>query len=185
MGVKMKLTFKKIMLICLCFLINTEISAQYKILSGAFSNGGNVSGNDKNQVMSLVGESLTGISGNSHNQIQSGFWYTEDVITGIADNNESALPAQFQLMQNFPNPFNPSTTIKYALPYSSKIKISVYNILGQLINNLIEEVKEAGYHEYKWNAANLASGVYVYTIKAKSLDGNKDFFKAKKMILIK
>jgi Secretion system C-terminal sorting domain len=181
----MKLTLTIFLAIYICFFISAEISAQYNISSSVFSNGGNISSSDKNQIRSSVGEPLTGKSGSSSNQILSGFWYTEDVITGIEGDNKNALPTQFQLMQNYPNPFNPSTTIKYALPYSSKIKISVFNILGQLVINLVDEVKEAGYYDYRWNAANMASGVYIYTIKAKSLDGNKDFFLAKKMILIK
>jgi hypothetical protein len=93
--------------------------------------------------------------------------------------NTSNLPTSFCIFNNFPNPFNPTTTIKYNLPEDTRIKIKVYDILGKEVAELVNEEKPAGYHEVEFNASNLASGVYLYRIQAGS------FVDTKKMILMK
>ncbi len=94
-------------------------------------------------------------------------------------------PKEYTLYQNYPNPFNPTTTIKYALPFDSQVRISVYSILGELVSTVVDEVKEVGYYDFVWNASNYASGVYIYTIQAKSVDGKNSYNKVKKMMLMK
>ena len=86
---------------------------------------------------------------------------------------------------NYPNPFNPSTIIKYALPFSSNVKIEVYNILGEKIKELVNEQKNTGYYEVNLNTNSIASGVYFYMIEAKSIDGKNEFRDTKKMVLLK
>jgi hypothetical protein len=85
----------------------------------------------------------------------------------------------FSLDQNYPNPFNPSTTIKFSLPTASNVKITIFNLLGQEIQTLVDETKEAGIHEINFNAQNLNSGVYLYKIEAGS------FLQIRKMTLVK
>ena len=75
-------------------------------------------------------------------------------------------PTDFELSQNYPNPFNPSTTIRYALPVESKVSISIYNLLGQEITTLVNDIQSSGYHEVLFNASNLSSGVYLFRINA-------------------
>jgi hypothetical protein len=94
-------------------------------------------------------------------------------------------PKEYTLYQNYPNPFNPVTTIKYSLPFESNVRIAIYNILGEMIAVLVDETKQVGFHDYNWNASNLASGIYIYTIEAKSVAGDKNFSSVKKMILMK
>ena len=94
-------------------------------------------------------------------------------------------PKEYTLYQNYPNPFNPSTTIKFALPFDSNVRITIYNMLGEQIEVVFDQVKEVGYHNVSWNASSLASGVYIYTIDAKSIDGLKNFNSVKKMMLVK
>jgi hypothetical protein len=89
------------------------------------------------------------------------------------------IPRDFVLHQNFPNPFNPSTTIKYAVPKTSSVSIKVYDLTGQEIATLVNEVKEAGTYELKFYASNLASGVYIYRMIA------GDFSSVKKMNVLK
>ncbi len=98
---------------------------------------------------------------------------------------DPSLPTIFSLSQNYPNPFNPSTTIKYGLPFVSDVRITIYNLLGQEIETLVDGTQNAGYHETTWNASNKASGIYLYTITANSLDGKEKFRSAKKLILLK
>jgi C1A family cysteine protease len=94
-------------------------------------------------------------------------------------------PKEFRLNQNYPNPFNPSTMISYALPFSSNVKIVVYNIIGEKIRELLNTKKNAGYYELKFDMAGLTSGVYLYLMEAKSTDGKSEFRSTKKMILLK
>jgi hypothetical protein len=110
--------------------------------------------------------------------------FTTLLTTGIT-NNSSGLPVSYNLFQNYPNPFNPSTLIKFALPFSSDVKLEVYNILGVRIKELLNEQKPAGYYEINFNTAGLASGVYFYSIEANSLDGKSQFKSFKKMMLLK
>jgi hypothetical protein len=79
---------------------------------------------------------------------------------------EFDIPKDFVLHQNYPNPFNPSTTIKYAVPKTSLVNIKVYDLTGQEVASLVNEVKEAGTYEIKFEARSLASGVYVYRMVA-------------------
>lgn len=102
----------------------------------------------------------------------------QEGVVGIAENND-ALPANFSMEQNYPNPFNPSTTIKFAIPSDNKVILKIYDILGREITTLINKQFKAGYHSVVWNAANLASGVYIYRLEA----GN--FINIKKMLLLK
>ena len=99
-------------------------------------------------------------------------------MTGITYPTEE-VPAVYSLWQNFPNPFNPVTTIKYQIPHRSNVSLKVYDILGNKIAELVNEEKSAGVHKANWNAANLSSGVYFYQLKAGS------YTETKKMILLK
>jgi hypothetical protein len=106
-------------------------------------------------------------------------------ITVAVDDLGNQIPDNFELAQNYPNPFNPSTTIKYGLPAASQVKITVYNTLGEVIDVLVNRDQAAGYYEVNWNASRLASGVYFYSIQAKSDEAGKDFAVVKKMMLLK
>jgi len=85
----------------------------------------------------------------------------------------------YLLEQCYPNPFNPTTTIKYSIPEMSKVILKLYNLLGEEVATLVNEEKVTGYHQVEFSATNLPSGVYFYQIKAGS------FVETKKMILLK
>ena len=97
----------------------------------------------------------------------------------------NAVPEEYQLLQNYPNPFNPSTKIEYNLPFNSQVKVKIYNMIGELEVSLVDELKPAGFYNLTWNAENRASGIYLYTLEASSVDGNEGFITFRKMILIK
>ncbi len=88
-------------------------------------------------------------------------------------------PIVFDMKPNYPNPFNPSTTIRFALPEHSRVELSVYNILGERIAMLADKYYEAGYHQIEWNAINIPSGVYFYKLTA------NNFVDIKKMLLVR
>ena len=83
------------------------------------------------------------------------------------------------LEANYPNPFNPVTTIRYGLPQSANVRLEVYNTLGQRVAVLVDEEREAGWHEITFHGGNLASGVYLYRLKA------ADFEQIRPMLLLK
>ena len=87
-------------------------------------------------------------------------------------------------MQNYPNPFNPGTTIRYQLPEQQFVKIEIFNSLGEVVNTIVNQNQTAGEYSINWNGRNssgqsLASGIYIYRIKAGS------FVDSKKMMLLK
>ena len=100
------------------------------------------------------------------------------IITAI-DDNIGYKPSQFSLGQNYPNPFNPTTILKYEISKSSNVKLTIYNVLGQIVKTLVNEEKSPGKYSVSFNAESLSSGIYFYTIKA------GDFVKTKKMVLLK
>ncbi len=98
----------------------------------------------------------------------------------ITDAKETGLiPNKFSLKQNYPNPFNPSTTIVFSLPTEDRVRLNIYNMLGQRVSTLINEVKSAGEYKVFFDGSNLASGVYFYSIEFQNM------FLSKKMLLIK
>ncbi|MDI6804520.1 MAG: T9SS type A sorting domain-containing protein [Bacteroidota bacterium] len=109
---------------------------------------------------------------------------TSDVRVKLVIKRSVELLNEFVLEQNYPNPFNPSTLIKYQLPQANKIELKIYNIFGQEVKKLVDEVQDAGYYEIVWNSDNntgnnVASGVYFYRIQAGS------FSETKKLILMR
>ena len=105
-------------------------------------------------------------------------WINAGGVTNI-NISENRQPESFKLFQNYPNPFNPGTTISYTLPNSGNVTFKIYNILGDEVATLINEVKPAGNYEVEFNANGLASGIYFYQLKA------GEFVQTKKMILMK
>ena len=121
----------------------------------------------------------------------NGSWYDESdslfiirVPTGIRE-LLSSRPTQFNLYQNFPNPFNPTSMIRYSLPFESKVIIKIYNVLGQDVKLLKDDIVAAGNYEVQFNSSNFPSGVYFYQLTAESLDGKQKYSSIKKMILLK
>ena len=99
--------------------------------------------------------------------------------TGIDKGNFNTLPREFILFQNYPNPFNPSTTIQFQIPNSSFVNLKVYDILGREVTTLVNEEKSAGVYEVEFNADDLSSGIYFYTLKAGK------YLQTRKLILMK
>jgi hypothetical protein len=87
----------------------------------------------------------------------------------------SQLPVAFDLNQNYPNPFNPTTTIRFTLPKTSPVQLEIYNVMGQSVRVLVNEVREAGYYSQVFDAHNLASGVYFYRLQAGDFIATKSF----------
>jgi hypothetical protein len=85
----------------------------------------------------------------------------------------------YVLYHNYPNPFNPATTIRYEIPLDGVVTIDIYDILGQKVRTILNEFQKADRYEVNFNAVGLASGVYIYRMKV------NDFIESKKMILLR
>ena len=106
-------------------------------------------------------------------------FYSDFLLPSDVVLEENSAPVDFALQQNFPNPFNPSTKIKYSVPHSSNVVIKVFDILGNEIETLVSEQKAIGTFEITWYAEQLPSGIYFFRLKA------GDFIETKKMVLLK
>lgn len=82
----------------------------------------------------------------------------------------------YVLEQNYPNPFNPSTTIEYYIPQTSNVLVSIYNINGQKIDEVVNRRHQSGYYKIKWDATNFCSGIYFYQIKSENFQQVKKCF---------
>lgn len=102
-----------------------------------------------------------------------------DIPTAVAESDDPVLPQGYALEQNHPNPFNPATTIHYSLPRRSAVRLDVFNILGQRVATLVDGDVSAGEHTVRWDGSNVASGVYLYRLRA----GETTL--ARKMVLLK
>ena len=109
--------------------------------------------------------------------------FTINNPTGIEDASNQT-PGEYILEQNFPNPFNPATSIVFGLPHSAQVSIVLFNPIGQQVAVLLDDYQPAGYHKIQFDASSMNSGVYFYRIKAVSGSGQM-FSQTKKMILLK
>ena len=107
--------------------------------------------------------------------------YTESIqpsgLNGVTE--KKPLPTEYALSQNYPNPFNPSTVIEFALPRDTQVKLEVFNVIGQKVMTLVDEVRPAGYHAVRLDGKDLASGMYLYRLNT----GNQTFMR--KLLLLK
>lgn len=130
-----------------------------------------------------------------YSETGGGFWDGDENVSGILTvvnpvNTEpdTHLPTTVALLQNYPNPFNPTTMISWELPFAAEVQLDVYNISGQLVARLVNEVKAAGNHQVSFNAANLSSGIYLYRLQTTptgSDSANRTTVQTRKMTLIK
>ena len=94
------------------------------------------------------------------------------------------LPKEFLLRQNYPNPFNPSTKISFEIPEYSIVHLTVYNILGKEVSEIVKGEFSPGVYSYDWKGSSLASGIYLLKMNAQSTSG-KNYNSVKKLVLLK
>ncbi len=105
-------------------------------------------------------------------------------VVGVAEDADSGVPEKFRLFQNYPNPFNPATTVQYQIPQAGYVILKIYNLTGQEVQTLVDEVKQSGIYKITWDGKNrqgrtVGTGMYVIRMKA------GEFTKSKKIVLLK
>jgi hypothetical protein len=141
--------------------------------------GFEVSSSSTTILKSLVGQRFVGTLQGASTIIESGFLADTLFRTLTSVASHEGVPKEFMLEQNFPNPFNPSTTIHIELPHASRVILSVYNVLGQEVLTLIDEEKPAGIFDVRFSASNLSSGTYLYRLRA------GEYVSTKRMLVLK
>ncbi len=111
-------------------------------------------------------------------------WFIDDIkiehgMTGIDKTEMGDVPSKYELYDNYPNPFNPLTTISYSMPHSEFVQLKVYDVLGKEVATLVHEYKVSGYHKIEFDASDLNSGVYFYRLQCSG------FNETKKLILLR
>jgi len=165
------------------YIINHEGTIPAPVLTDAAKDM-NLAYSDVNGVMKVVVYSLEGKSASANAELISVPGYNLNITSREEYANAfkataSVLPSEFALVQNYPNPFNPTTNIAFDLPENAYVTLTVYNIAGEKVAELVNGDVKAGQHTVSWNAADVSSGVYFYRITA----GN--FTATRKMILMK
>lgn len=133
----------------------------------------------KTQIVMITGASLNlGIAlAQTQVTLQANAIVSPGNLSAVNDN--STIPQKFALEQNYPNPFNPSTIINFSLAKGGQVTLSVYDLLGQQVSELVNERREAGVYEVKFDGSNLSSGVYFYRLQA------GDFVATKRLLLLR
>ncbi len=168
--------------VLLLLLMAATVEAQVRlvvltpVIGSGRSSGGGVT------LTSTLSQPMSGSPRGNGVSVQSGyslFARTQNFLTNVKSQGFT-VPAVFSLHQNFPNPFNPSTTVGFTLHTSGKTTLTVYDAIGRRVATLADEYLEAGvYHQRQWNGSSLASGMYF----ARLVSGDKVMIK--KMILLK
>ena len=166
-------------LVCALLLVGlTDTSqAQFKLAGNVVATGGGQSSGGGVSIFSTIGQPVVGTSG----QLSIGFWPSKDAIIPTTVETDE-VPISYDLRQNYPNPFNPTTRIEYDLPNPSSVRILVFDVLGRVVNVLVDDELPAGRHTVIWDGRDLtgvpvASGMYLYRMAAgQSIITNKMIF---------
>lgn len=163
----------------LCLLIPATAAALPSVPRHTVDGGGGSATSANFRVRGSVGqpEANPKLAGNPNWNLRGGFWAAvADAVTAVE--GPAALPVHFQLRPNVPNPFNPSTTIRFDVPRTSRVRVEIYNLRGERVRVLRDETFAAGHHGAVWNGtddrgAGIASGVYLVRIVADGFEGRQ------------
>jgi hypothetical protein len=164
----------------LVLLLQTPADAQIQLPQSVVANGGDLQDNQHYRLEGTVGQALIGVvSDPASYRHEIGFWPRAVwITTGVAE-PEEALPIRFWLGENYPNPFNPMTTLEYAIPFRARVSMRLYDVTGREVRTLIDEEMDPGQYTIVLEASGLSSGVYYFRMTA------GDFVQTRKVALVK
>lgn len=109
--------------------------------------------------------------------------FVGDVVSDVEEG--TTIPHSFQLFQNYPNPFNPSTTIRFEIASTAHVTLTIHDVLGRMVANLVDGVHEPNRYTVRWSPSGLGSGIYLVRIAARGRDGFVNFVSTTKVVFIK
>jgi hypothetical protein len=167
------------LIVCLCVLaVGLSAGADYSIPQHVVGSGGGETSGPNHRLVGTVGQAAIGIVSGPSNIHEIGFWYQPGwILTDVEEGD--ALPTRYWLGQNQPNPFNPVTTIRFALPNPGHVTMKLYDVAGREVRTLVDEELPAGWHRTVLEASKLASGIYFCRMTA------GEFVDARKLLLLK
>lgn len=132
-------------------------------------------------INTVMGNAVVGIAKSNTSIIKTKSLLSINIngktTTGVSENN--SIPTSYSLEQNYPNPFNPTTQIRFSIPKESFVNLVVYNLIGERVAELVNELKSPGTYTVEWNAKSHSSGIYIYNLRS----GSYTF--SKKLMLLK
>lgn len=152
--------------------------ADYSIPQDVVGSGGGESTGPNHRLVGTVGQAAIGVVTGPSNIHEIGFWYQPGWIMTEVEEGDG-LPTRYWLGQNQPNPFNPVTTIRFALPEPGRVTMKLYDVAGREVRTLVDEELPAGWHGTVLEAQGLASGIYFCRMEA------GEFTDARKLLLLK
>ncbi|MCP4546953.1 MAG: T9SS type A sorting domain-containing protein [bacterium] len=153
------------------------VNAQIQMTNSVVGSGWGGGSGSNNSLIGTVGQAAIGIATGPDWYHEVGFWTSSFTLTGVEEHDVP--PAAYWLGQNHPNPFNPTTTIRYAVPEAGHVRMQLYDIRGRQVRTLMSRDHEPGYFEFRLDANDLASGIYFYSIEAGT------YAATKKLLLLK
>lgn len=144
--------------------------AQYQLTAEAVGSGGGSMTGGSYAVTGTVGQGAAVETSGGGLTLGQGLWPAVLAAAGTSTSRQSSaakeIPDEYMLGPNYPNPFNPSTVIRYSLPEEVRVRLAVYDMLGRQVQVLVDGQRPAGIHEVKFEAAGLPSGTYLYRVEA-------------------
>ncbi|MBN2104036.1 T9SS type A sorting domain-containing protein [bacterium] len=167
------------------FITAGPIAGQYRIGAGVFGCGGGTAAGSGIRVYGTPGQVITDEAEGPDLCLMSGFWHMQASLITDVETKQENVPAEFRLERNYPNPFNPNTTIAFSISGPSLLRLEVYNVFGEKIRTLISDRQyEAGRWKAVWDGRNdkgaaVSSGIYFFRLTAGSR------VQTRKMMLVK
>jgi len=151
-----------------CLALPAMVLAQAELRKEVVAAGGGTTSSANHSVRLTVGQPTVGLVSDSSYDLAIGFWY--DGVRNPSPVNDD-IPIVFGMDQNYPNPFNPLTIISFSMPGSLPVNLSIYNVRGERVRVLVDEVRAAGRHEVAWDGNDdhgrgVSSGTYIARIKS-------------------
>ncbi len=152
--------------------------ASYDISQSVIGSGGGEASGPNYSILGTVGQPAIGVVSGPSNVNEIGFWYLPGwILTDVPEGG--LLPTVFSLGQNFPNPFNPVTTLRFSVPERSRVTVILYDVAGREVRTLADDEFEPGFHALVLDGAGLPSGVYFCRM------ASPDFMETRKLVLLK
>jgi len=160
--------------------LTLPLAAQVRLTHGVLGGGGTTASGGGVQLSATAGQGVTACCQGAQQRIQSGFWAVQTLaLSNVGQDEAVGVPEIFELAQNFPNPFNPVTTVSYILPVGGAVRLEIFDLCGRSMGVLVDAVQAAGRYRVEIDGSQMASGVYIYRLHAGERQG------IRKMTLIK